>query len=124
MPSPMLALRVWPEHRRKELVACACGRRPVVMGVMVDQWGRGPYWYVSCPHCKRRGPNDSNRARAVAVWNQRRAVLPPPIPARPRWRVSLKRAWYDLWVGAYYDRARRALYLCPLPTVVLKIERS
>ena len=24
-------------------------------------------------------------------------------------------AWYDLWVGAYWDRANRRLYVFPLP---------
>lgn len=30
--------------------------------------------------------------------------------------------WYDLWVGAYVDTAKRAVYLCPLPCVGLKVE--
>ncbi len=30
--------------------------------------------------------------------------------------------WFDLWVGMYWDRAGRALYVCPLPTVGVKIE--
>jgi hypothetical protein len=25
--------------------------------------------------------------------------------------------WYDLWVGAYWDRKARTLYVCPLPTI-------
>jgi hypothetical protein len=24
-------------------------------------------------------------------------------------------AWYDLWIGAYWDRAGRKLYVLPLP---------
>lgn len=24
-------------------------------------------------------------------------------------------AWYDLWVGAYWDRQARKLYLLPIP---------
>ena len=24
-------------------------------------------------------------------------------------------AWYDLWIGAYWDRAARKLYILPLP---------
>jgi hypothetical protein len=35
-------------------------------------------------------------------------------------KVSLFFAWYDFWVGAYYDRTNRVLYICPLPMVVLK----
>jgi hypothetical protein len=30
-------------------------------------------------------------------------------------------AWYDLWVGAYFDRKARALYVCPLPMLVIRI---
>jgi hypothetical protein len=26
-------------------------------------------------------------------------------------------AWYDLWIGLYWDRARRRLYVLPLPCI-------
>lgn len=26
-------------------------------------------------------------------------------------------AWYDLWVGAYWDRKNRKLYLLPIPCI-------
>ncbi len=31
-------------------------------------------------------------------------------------------AWYDCWVGAYWDRAGRRLYLLPLPMIGVVIE--
>lgn len=32
--------------------------------------------------------------------------------------------WYDLWIGAFYDRKQRALYICPLPMIGVRIGRS
>ena len=31
-------------------------------------------------------------------------------------------AWYDAWVGAYWDRKARRLYVLPLPCVGIVIE--
>lgn len=30
-------------------------------------------------------------------------------------------AWYDFWVGAFWDRKKRILYVCPIPCVVFQI---
>jgi hypothetical protein len=38
-------------------------------------------------------------------------------------KISLFFAWYDAWVGMFYDRKKKVLYVCPLPCCVLKIER-
>lgn len=35
--------------------------------------------------------------------------------------VRVRFAWYDLWVGAYWDRKTRVLYVCPLPTLLIVI---
>jgi hypothetical protein len=42
----------------------------------------------------------------------------------PRWlrRIKPLFAWYDLWVGAYWDRKRRVLYLFPLPMIGVSID--
>ena len=36
-------------------------------------------------------------------------------------KISLGFAWYDMWIGAFYDRSKRTLYVCPFPCVVIKI---
>jgi len=37
-------------------------------------------------------------------------------------KISASLLWYDLWVGIFVDRAKRIVYICPLPCVVIKIE--
>lgn len=37
-------------------------------------------------------------------------------------RISIFFRWFDLWVGAYVDMPNRTLYVCPLPTLGLKVQ--
>jgi len=30
-------------------------------------------------------------------------------------------AWYDLWIGVFWDRREKSLYILPLPCIGLKI---
>jgi hypothetical protein len=39
-------------------------------------------------------------------------------------RVELFVALYDFWIGFYYDRESRAIYICIVPCVCLKIFRE
>ncbi len=36
-------------------------------------------------------------------------------------RLGLSFKWYDLWIGAYWSRQDRCLYVCPMPCVVLSV---
>ena len=33
-------------------------------------------------------------------------------------------AWYDCWIGFYYDRTAKALYVFAVPMIGLKISRK
>lgn len=37
-------------------------------------------------------------------------------------KFQLILAWYDLWVGLYYDVGHRTLYFLPLPCIVFRFE--
>ncbi len=37
-------------------------------------------------------------------------------------RIRFIFAWYDLWVGAFWSREDRTLYVLPLPTLGMAIE--
>lgn len=34
-------------------------------------------------------------------------------------RLSVKFAWYDMWIGVFWDRKQRVLYACPLPMLLI-----
>jgi hypothetical protein len=37
-------------------------------------------------------------------------------------KIKIFFAWYDLWVGLYIDKENKTLYICLIPTVVIKIQ--
>lgn len=38
-----------------------------------------------------------------------------------RLHIRLVFAWYDFWVGAYFDKGKNTLYLLPVPTVGVRV---
>lgn len=36
-------------------------------------------------------------------------------------KATLAFKWYDLWVGLFVDTAKRRLYICPLPCILITI---
>ena len=36
--------------------------------------------------------------------------------------ISLVIAWYDLWIGVYWDRHQRKLYILPIPCLGIAIQ--
>lgn len=40
----------------------------------------------------------------------------------PRWSIYF--AWYDLWLGGYYDTLKRTWYVCLIPTLVIEYRRK
>lgn len=39
-------------------------------------------------------------------------------------KISFFVAWYDAWVGFFYDTKKRILYVCLLPCLVIKVEKK
>ena len=36
-------------------------------------------------------------------------------------KIELMFAWYDFWVGIFYDQKKRVIYIFPLPMFGLKV---
>ncbi len=36
--------------------------------------------------------------------------------------ISVKFAWYDIWVGVFIDTKKRIIYICPLPMLLITIK--
>ncbi len=38
-----------------------------------------------------------------------------------KFRITIFWAWYDSWIGAYWNKSRRILYICPFMWIVIAI---
>jgi hypothetical protein len=36
-------------------------------------------------------------------------------------KIRIFFAWYDFWIGLYWDRKDYSLYVCLIPTIVIRI---
>lgn len=53
----------------------------------------------------------------VAIDRRKRTIS----SRRPKFRLKPIFAWYDFWVGAFFDRKHKQLYIFPVPMLGFKI---
>jgi len=39
-------------------------------------------------------------------------------------KIKIFLAWYDFWIGVFYDKKKRIIYICLVPCVVIQINRG
>ncbi len=74
-----------------------------------------------CPHCHPdwwRGSAGDTCPNCDRPFVQAAGSQTDPC----RVKVRFIFAWYDLWIGAFWDSARRKLYILPLPCVGVVVE--
>ena len=65
--------------------------------------------------------------RAPAVPTDRRPIILlewSEAALMKKIHVTFQFLWYDLWIGAFYDRDKRILFVCPLPMCVFRFWKS
>ena len=56
------------------------------------------------------------------VESRVRGLLRGTWPRLPWVKVRFLAAWYDLWVGAFWDSEKRRLYILPIPCLGIVLE--
>lgn len=85
--------------------------------------GDDPYTWIEqeSQREKRRGPGIRRLAKRIGQvvgWEIAEIARNPSI------RFRMKLCWWDFWVGIFWDRKSHALYICPVPMLVLKFWRE
>jgi hypothetical protein len=59
----------------------------------------------------------------LVLWIALSSILAILLDEGLGYKVNLNIIWFDLWIGIYYDRKNRIIYINPLPCVVWKCEK-
>jgi len=71
------------------------------------------------PAAPAPGRNDAGRVRRIVEMTDTDFVPKPIIRvAFGKIEAKILFAWFDLWIGAYWDPKNKSLYVCPLPCCV------
>ena len=65
-----------------------------------------------------------NKLQEENPWMFTEMYLQDALNPPKKWKVRFSFAWFDMWIGAYYDRQFKILYVCLIPCCALKIWRE
>jgi hypothetical protein len=64
---------------------------------------------------------DAKKLQAVAD-RQQDTIFDFPHGREEKRKITPIFAWYDFWVGVFWDRHKRCLYIFPIPCVGIRIQ--